>query len=104
MLLFAFWDDRIQTQLVKIHLAQSLGPVFHSWEILWKLFYGCKSDISIFVKEGTSWRMHLVIIYAAPQAKVHLNCDTLEESGKYLINYVGSKGERNYLMCLEAIC
>lgn len=67
--------------------------------------YCCKSDISVFVKEGISWRMYLVIIYAAPQAKVHLNsCDTLEESGKYLINYVRSKGGRNYLMCLGAIC
>lgn len=66
----------------------------------------CRSDISVFyVKEGISWRMYLVIIYAALQAEGHLNsCDTSEESGKYLINYVGSEGGRKYLMCLGAIC
>lgn len=49
--------------------------------------------------------MYLVIIYAAPQAEVHLNSwDTSEESGKYLINYVGSEGGRKYFMCLGAIC
>lgn len=67
--------------------------------------YCCKSDISIFVKQGISWRMHSAIIYAAPQAKAHLNsCGTLEESRKYLINYGESKGGRNYLLCLGAIC
>lgn len=83
------------------HLAQSLGPV----SLLGNFMeFRCKSDISVFAKEGVSWRMHFVIIYAAPQAEAHLNCDTLEESGKYLINYVGSKGGRNYLLCLGAIC
>lgn len=49
--------------------------------------------------------MYLVIINAASQAKVNVNSrDTLEESGKCSINYVGSKGGRNYLTCLEAIC
>lgn len=48
--------------------------------------------------------MYLVIINAS-QAKVNLNShDTLEELGKYLINYVESKGGRNYLTCPEAIC
>lgn len=48
--------------------------------------------------------MYLVISNAASQTKVHLNfLDTLEESGKYL-SYVGSKGGKNYVTCLEAIC
>lgn len=43
--------------------------------------------------EVTSYRIYLVIINTASPTKVDLNfCASLEESGKYLINYVGSEG------------
>lgn len=43
--------------------------------------------------EVISYRIYLVIINTASPIKVDLNfCASLEESGKYLINYVGSEG------------
>lgn len=43
--------------------------------------------------EVISYRIYLVIINTASPTKVDLNfCASLEESGKYLINYVGSEG------------
>lgn len=43
--------------------------------------------------EVISYRIYLVIINTASPTMVDLNfCASLEESGKYLINYVGSEG------------